>query len=92
VERGEPNGPLTGAWEAVRRPGNGGEGGGGRTPVQSALGFGEWEMGGGDPHPFIGSEGERGVRTGKGIGRPVVVASMTAVRFGGEGKGRVSGE
>jgi hypothetical protein len=96
VERGEPNGPLTGAWEAVRRPGNGGEGGGGRTPVQSTLGLREWEMGGGDecgeegrdPHPFIGSEGERGVRTGKGTGRPVVVASMTAVRFGGEGKGR----
>jgi hypothetical protein len=30
VERGEPDGPLTGAWEAVRRPGDGGEGGGGR--------------------------------------------------------------
>jgi hypothetical protein len=29
VERGEPDGPLTGAWEAVRRPGDGGEGGGG---------------------------------------------------------------
>jgi hypothetical protein len=30
VERGEPDGPLTGAWEAVRRPGDGGEGGGDR--------------------------------------------------------------
>jgi hypothetical protein len=30
VERGEPNGPLTRAWEAVRRSGNGGEGGGDR--------------------------------------------------------------
>jgi hypothetical protein len=30
VERGEPDGPLTGAWEAVRRSGDGGEGGGGR--------------------------------------------------------------
>jgi hypothetical protein len=28
VECGEPNGPLTGAWEAVRQPGDGGEGGG----------------------------------------------------------------
>jgi hypothetical protein len=26
VERGELDGPLTGAWEAVRRPGDGGEG------------------------------------------------------------------
>jgi hypothetical protein len=40
------------------------------TPVWSALGLGEWEMGGGDecgeegqaPRPFIGSEG--------GAGRP----------------------
>jgi hypothetical protein len=30
VEREEPIGPLTRAWEAVRRPGDGGEGGGGR--------------------------------------------------------------
>jgi hypothetical protein len=30
VERGEPDGPLTGAWEVARRPGDGGEGGGGR--------------------------------------------------------------
>jgi hypothetical protein len=30
VERGEPDGPLTGAWEVVRRPGDGGDGYGGR--------------------------------------------------------------
>jgi hypothetical protein len=53
-------------------------------------------MGGGDecgeegraPHPFIGSEGERGSRTGKGIGRSVVAASMPAIQFGWEGKWR----
>jgi hypothetical protein len=40
------------------------------------------------PRPFIGSEGERGGRIGKGIVRPVVAASMPVVRFGGEGKRR----
>jgi hypothetical protein len=30
VERGEPGGPLTGAWEAVRWPGDDGKGGGSR--------------------------------------------------------------
>jgi hypothetical protein len=30
VERGEPDDPLTGAWEAVRRPGDSSVGGGGR--------------------------------------------------------------
>jgi hypothetical protein len=47
VERGEPDGPLTRASEAVRRPGDGGEGGGGAvgTSVWSTLGLGEWEMG-----------------------------------------------
>jgi hypothetical protein len=30
VECGEPDGPLTGAWEAVRWPSDGGEGGSGR--------------------------------------------------------------
>jgi hypothetical protein len=30
VECREPDGPLTGAWEAVRRPGDSGEGGSGR--------------------------------------------------------------
>jgi hypothetical protein len=38
------------------------------------------------PRPFIGSEGERGDQTGKGIGWPVVAALMPVVRFGGEGK------
>jgi hypothetical protein len=32
--------------------------------------------------------GERGGRTGKVIGRPVVASSMSVVRFGGEGKRR----
>jgi hypothetical protein len=57
-------------------------------------------MGGGDEcgeegrasHPFIGRRGERGGRTGKGIGRLVVAASMSVVRFGGEGNRGVSGE
>jgi hypothetical protein len=47
------------------------------TLVRSMLGLGEWEMGGGDecgeegraPHPFIGSEGERGDRVSEGNGR-----------------------
>jgi hypothetical protein len=30
VERGQPDGPLTGAWEVMIRPGDGGEGGSGR--------------------------------------------------------------
>jgi hypothetical protein len=30
VERGESDDPLSRAWEAVRRPGDSGEGGGGR--------------------------------------------------------------
>jgi hypothetical protein len=67
VERGEPDGPLTEAWEAARR---------------SMLELGEWEMGGGDecgekgraPRPFIGSEGsgvaERRRGTGGGGGVP----------------------
>jgi hypothetical protein len=66
------------------------------TLVRGALGLREWEMGRGDecgeegraPHPFIGSEGERGGRTGKEIGRPVVASSMPAIQFSGEGKWR----
>jgi hypothetical protein len=66
------------------------------TPMRRALGLREWEMGGGDecgeegraPRPFIGSEGERGGRTGKGIRRSVVAASMSAVQFSGVGKRR----
>jgi hypothetical protein len=86
VEHGEPDGPLIGAWEAVRRLGDGGGGGS------------HWRVGngGGDecgeevraPHPFIGSEGKRGGWTGKEIRRPMVVASMPAVQFSGEGKQR----
>jgi hypothetical protein len=96
VECGEPDGPLTGAWEAVRRPGDGGEADGGQN--SGAEGAQAWRVGngGGDecgeegraPRPFIGSKGERGVQTGKGIGWPVVAASMPAVQFGGEGKSR----
>jgi hypothetical protein len=70
------------------------------TLVRSALGLIEWEMGGRDgcdeegraPRTFIESEGERGGRTEKGIGWPVLAASMPVVWFGGEGKRGVSGE
>jgi hypothetical protein len=65
VERGEPDGPLTGAWEAVRRPGDGGEGGGGRnfsaerTRARRVGNRGGDECGeeGGAPRPFIGGRG-----------------------------------
>jgi hypothetical protein len=40
------------------------------------------------PRPFIGSEGKRGGSTRKGIGWPVVAASMPAIRLDGEGKQR----
>jgi hypothetical protein len=40
------------------------------------------------PRPFIGSEGGAGWLDGKGIGRPVVAASMSVIHFGGEGKQR----
>jgi hypothetical protein len=40
------------------------------------------------PRPFIGLEAEWGGRTGKGIRRLAVAASMPAIRFGGEGKQR----
>jgi hypothetical protein len=87
VERGKPDGPLTGAWEAVRRLSDGGEGDGGwnsgaeRAQAQRVGNGGGDECGeeGRAPHPFIGSEGERGGRTGKGIRWPVVAASMPAV-------------
>jgi hypothetical protein len=47
------------------------------SPVRSVLRLRDWEMGGGDecgekgraPHPFIGSEGERGGRVSEGNGR-----------------------
>jgi hypothetical protein len=91
VEREEPDGPLTGAWEAVRRPGDGGEGGGGRNfgvecaRAQRVGNGGKDECGeeGRGPCPFIGSKGKRGDRTRKGIGWPVVAASMSTVRSGG---------
>jgi hypothetical protein len=91
VEREEPDGPLTGAWEAVRRPGDGGEGGGGRNfgaecaRAQRVGNGGRDECGeeGRGPCPFIGSKGKRGDRTRKGIGWPVVAASMSTVRSGG---------
>jgi hypothetical protein len=100
VERGESDGPLTEAWEAVRRSGDGGEGGGGQNSGAEHAWAHRVGNGGGDecdeegraPHPFIRSEGKRGGRTGKGIGWPVVAASMPVVRFSGEGKRRVSGE
>jgi hypothetical protein len=38
--------------------------------------------------PFIGPRRERGGRTRKRIGRPVMAASMPVIRFGGEGKRR----
>jgi hypothetical protein len=50
-------------------------------------GEGDWTAGGGSinaGHPVQWG----GETTGKGIGRPVVAASMPAVRFGGEGKRR----
>jgi hypothetical protein len=67
VERGEPDGPLTRAWEAVRWSGDGGEGGGGRDSGAErarARRVGnersdECGEEGRAPHPFIGSEGER---------------------------------
>jgi hypothetical protein len=96
VECGEPDGPLIRAWEAVTQPGDGGEGGSGQnsgvehTRSQRVRNGGEDECceEGQAPRPFIWSEGERGGRTRKGIGRPVVAASMPAVQFGGEGNQR----
>jgi hypothetical protein len=48
VGRGELGGALTGAREAVRRPGDGGEGGGGRSSDAEharARGAGKWGQG-----------------------------------------------
>jgi hypothetical protein len=45
-------------------------------------------MGGRDECGEEGQRGDRDGRTEKGIGRPVVAASMPVVRFGGEGKQR----
>jgi hypothetical protein len=41
VECGEPDSPLTGAWEVVRRPSDDGEGGGGGEGSES----GKWGWG-----------------------------------------------
>jgi hypothetical protein len=70
VEREEPDGRLTGAWEAARQSGDSVEGGSGQnsSPVRCVLGLEEWEIGGRDkcgekgraPCPFIGPEGEQG--------------------------------
>jgi hypothetical protein len=67
------------------------------TPVWSTLRLREWEMGGGGRdecgeegralHPFIGSEGEQGGWTGKGIRRPVEAASMPP--FGSVERGNI---
>jgi hypothetical protein len=67
------------------------------TPVRSALGLGEWEMGGGDecgeegraPRPFIGSEGGAGRPDGEGdraSGGGGINAGRP-VRWGGETEG-----
>jgi hypothetical protein len=84
--RGEPIEPAMGQC-----------GGGGRCAVRAVLGArtrGEW---GGDEcgevgvssSPFYRASGwSGGGRMGKGIGRPVVAASMPGVFFGGEGKRR----
>jgi hypothetical protein len=55
-----------------------------RTPVRSVLKLREWEMWGGNecgekgqaPHPFIGSEGERGGRVSERNGRRRWCATM----------------
>jgi hypothetical protein len=72
VGRGEPNCPLTGASEAVRRPGYGGEGGGGRN---SGAGHAQAQRVG-------NGEGMSAVRRGRAP-RPLM-----AIQFGGEGKRR----
>jgi hypothetical protein len=77
VERGEPDGPLTRAWEAVRQPGDGVEGSGDRNSGVERARARRVGNGGGDecgekgrsPRPFKGSEGERGGRASEGNGR-----------------------
>jgi hypothetical protein len=48
VERGEPDGPLTRAWEAVRQLGDSGEGGGGRNSGAERARAQRVRNGGGD--------------------------------------------
>jgi hypothetical protein len=57
VERGEPDGPLTGAWEAVRRPEDGGEGGGSQNSSAEHAWAQRVGNGGGDD---CGEEGRAG--------------------------------
>jgi hypothetical protein len=94
VESREPDGPLTGAWEAVRRRGDGGEGGGGWNSGAERARAWRVENGGGDecgeegqaPHPFIGSEGGAGRLDGEGD-REAGGGGINAdrpVRWGGE--------
>jgi hypothetical protein len=62
VERGELDGPLTGAWEAVRWPGNGGEDGGSRkTGAEHA-----WAQRVASSSPFYRVGGEAGRPDGEG--------------------------
>jgi hypothetical protein len=84
--RGEPIEPATGQC-----------GGGERCAARAVLGActrGEWdgdecgEVGVSSSPFYRGSGWSGGGRTGKGIRQPVVAASMSVVRFGGEGKQR----
>jgi hypothetical protein len=97
VGRGEPNCSLTRAWEVVRRPGDGGEGGGGRN---SGAGHAQAQRvgnGGGDEcgeegassSPFY--KGRGGVEASEwGEDRPAVVVMAInghPVRWGGKWRG-----
>jgi hypothetical protein len=72
------------------------------TLVRSALGLGEWEMGGGDgcgeegraPRPFIGSEGGAGRpdREGDQVTGGGGINAGPLVRWGGETRGCVGSE
>jgi hypothetical protein len=69
VERGEPDGPLTGAWDVVRWPGSSGRNiSVERTRDRRVANGGGDECGeeGPTPHPFIGGWG--GVEaSGRGV-------------------------
>jgi hypothetical protein len=77
VGRKELGCPLTGAREAVRRPGDSGKGGGGQNSDAEHAEAREWGNGGEDecgewggraPCPFIWSEEERRSRASEGNG------------------------
>jgi hypothetical protein len=101
VERGKPDGPLTGAWEAVRRLSDGGEGDGGRNSGAERAQAQRVGNGGGDEcgeegassSPFY--KGRGGVEASEwGEDRPAVVVMAInghPVRWGGKMEG-VSGE